>query len=109
MKKFFILGLVLFWAAPALAQNFQRGPEAGRPGERGADQTLGQAVDQPEGQLGSRPGTPRGPRRHNPGSTAPIPEDGDEITTTEVSPYANTDFAPWENHLNVDAPVISIE
>ena len=100
MKKFLILGLVLvFWAAPALAQNNQGDPGAGRPGIHQG------------GQQEAQQGAPahRGPRRHNHGSTAPIPEEGDEIANTEAAPYSNTDFAPWDNHLNVDAPVMSVE
>ena len=98
MKKFLVLGLVLvFWAGPALAQNNQGDSGAGRPGI------------QQGGQPGTQAPAHRGPRHHNHGSTAPIPEDGEEIATTEATPYSNTDYAPWDNHLNVEAPVMSIE
>ena len=96
MKIPLILGLVLaFWAAPALAQHYEGSgaPQAG--------------IQQGTHQGGQ--GGHHGPRHRQHGSTAPIPEDGDEIDTTEASSYANTDFAPWDNHLNVDAPVMSVE
>jgi len=90
MKKILILGLVLaFWAAPALAQN-------GDPGQVGIQQ-------------GGQHRISHGPRHRNHGSTAQVPEDGDEIATTEATAYSNTDFAPWDNHLNVDAPFASVE
>ena len=98
MKKIaLILGLALaIGAAPALwAQNYQ--------GSRIDAET------RPEAQHGTHHGTHRGNRPIQHGATAPVPEDGEEVITTEATPYSNTDFAPWDNHLNVDAPVIPIE
>ena len=102
MKKILVLGLVLaFWAASALAQTGAAGTDAGNAGAEAGGEGVRAA--------GHGGQAHRGPRHRNHGATAPVPEDGDEITTTEATPYSNTDFAPWDNHLNVEAPVISIE
>jgi hypothetical protein len=98
MKKIaLILSLALaLGAAPALwAQNFQS-PRI-------------DVEKRPEAQHGTQHGTHHGNRPIQRGATAPVPEADEEISTTEATPYSNTDFAPWDNHLNVDAPVIPVE
>ena len=97
MKKIaLILGLALaFGTAPALLAQNNQGPRMD-----------GETRPEAQAQHGTHH---RGYRPIPPGATAPVPEDNDEIITTEATPGSNTDYAPWDHHLDFDIPVIPVE